>query len=200
MYFAAGQTPPNPVLPTLPGCPPYWEGRWGVGEPLSGFWHGLGHLRGMDGWVGAEDCRGPSAGPGCKASRDSLGCWGAHHPGVPITLASGHADKGCLQSPELAPSECCPQPPTSPPHAPWVQQAPAAELQQGQDARCKAHGVHATSLEQCSWSPIHGLGVGRLPSAAPGASSSPGRLRSSRLGTISCGTRTTLLHRDQGTP
>lgn len=44
---------------------------------------------------------------------------------MPITLASGHADKGCLQSPELAPSECCPQPP--PKSRSWPSGAPGPQ-------------------------------------------------------------------------
>lgn len=82
-----------------------------MGEPPSGFWHGLGHPSGMDGymdgWVRAVGVQVLAQG-----ARPAGTAWVA---GVPMTLTSGHADKGCLQSPELPPSECCPQPhPKSP--------------------------------------------------------------------------------------
>lgn len=119
---------------------------------------------------------------------------------MPITLASGHADKGCLQSPELAPSECCPQPPPNPLHGPRVHQAPSSraaawagcQWTQSQWRACHLPGAMRLV-------PKHGLGVSRVPSTGT-RYRSPGRLRSSRLGTTSHTIRTTLAHGDQGAP
>lgn len=116
--------------------------------------------RWMGGWMG-EGCAGLSAGPGCKASRDSLGCWGAHHPGI------GRAGRGCLRSPELAPS-----PPRSL-RAPRVPQAPTAEPQHGQaGGGCRAHG---RCLLPGASQPIPDTAWGAAGShpRAPGASRAP---------------------------
>lgn len=175
MYFAAGQPPPPPSTVC---CPPCWaappnagRGGGGVGEPLSGFWHGVGHPSGVGGGLG-----------GWKRAAGRAGCWPWVQDkqgqlglrGCPSPWRLGMQTGGWLQSPELAPSKRCPKPPTLPTCTLPGRPCPG----HGQDASGRqAPSRRATAPKRCSRSPSFVWGSPGSHLHAPRANRSPGRLK-----------------------
>lgn len=159
MYLVGQPPPPHTAHPA--GLPLPWEGRQGVGEPPSRFWHDVGCPSSMDRWMDGrtgEGCGRPGAGLRCKASRASLGCLGAHHPGI---WARRQGDGS--GAPKLAPSDSCRQ--YSPTCTPRWGQATASMPPPQSDAA----GPQAWSGGHCG--PIHGH---RQPTVNPAGSRAVG--------------------------
>lgn len=162
-----------------------------MGEPLSRFWHGVGRPGSMDGWVGGRGLRGPGCWPWVQGEQSQLGFRGCPSPWH-LSMQTG----GWLWNPKLAPSECCPQPPVPPTCTPWGGQAPGSQAAAWAGCQQRPSPRRACHLPRAMWLvPKHGLGITWVLSrrqGSSGANCSPGGLKSSRLGTASCGSRTTL--------
>lgn len=141
---------------------------WGIAAAWMGRWMGGGMGEGCGVQVPAQGAR-----------RAGI-AWVA---GVPMTLASGHADKGCLQSPELAPSECCPQLPPRSLSCPLGASSPqqlSRSMGRIPGMQSPWRACHLPGAMQLV--PIHGLGVSRVPSAGTRSQQFPWQAQEQQAG------------------